>query len=75
MFYIRNKSMEDKKRPNQVELLLSEVIHSNEISEKKLSVMEDRLSVMEKIQVITIIVLSLVGGGTIFAILKLLALI
>ncbi|MEQ8881899.1 MAG: hypothetical protein RLQ12_19815 [Cyclobacteriaceae bacterium] len=67
--------MEDKKRPNQVELLLSEVIHSNEISEKKLSVMEDRLSVMEKIQVITIIVLSLVGGGTIFAILKLLALI
>ncbi|MEQ9221799.1 MAG: hypothetical protein RLO17_27330 [Cyclobacteriaceae bacterium] len=67
--------MEDKKRPNQVGLLLSEVIHSNEISEKKLSVMEDRLSVMEKIQVITIIVLSLVGGGTIFAILKLLALI
>ncbi len=37
--------------------------------------MEDRLSVMEKIQVITIIVLSLVGGGTIFAILKLLELI
>jgi len=30
---------------------------------------------MEKIQVITIIVLSLVGGGTIFAILKLLGLI
>jgi len=67
--------MEDNKRLNQVELLLSEVIHSNEISEKKLSVMEDRLSVMEKIQVITIIVLSLVGGGTIFAILKLLELI
>ena len=67
--------MEDNNNPNQIKLLLCKVIHSNEISEKKLSVMEDRLSVMEKIQVITIIVLSLVGGGTIFAILKLLELI
>lgn len=37
--------------------------------------MEQSISVMEKIQVITIVVLSLVGGGTIIAILKLLSLI
>lgn len=62
------RNMEEKNRINQIELLLAEVIHNNEISEK-------RLSVMEKLQVITIVVLSLVGGGTIFAILKLLELV
>ena len=69
--------MENKNRIDQLELILSELIHSNELSEKKLTLMNEdlsltksRVSSLEKVYVISTIVLSLVGGGVIFAVLK-----
>ena len=57
--------MQDSKRIDQLELILSELIHSNEISKK-------RLNAFEKLQLIIVPVLAITGGGTLFAILKLL---
>lgn len=57
--------MQDSKRIDQLELILSELVHSNEISEK-------RLNAFEKLQLIIVPVLAITGGGTLFAILKLL---
>ena len=69
--------MENKNRIDQLESILSELIHSNELSEKKLTLMNEdlsltksRVSSLEKVYVISTIVLSLVGGGVIFAVLK-----
>ncbi len=69
--------MENKNRIDHLELILSELIHSNELSEKKitlinedLSLTKSRVSSLEKLYVISTIVLSLVGGGVIFAVLK-----
>lgn len=71
--------MDEKQRVNQLELLLSELIHTNELSEKRLAVTEERLSmteerlsVLERLQLFFIPVLVLIGGGTLFAIFKLL---
>ncbi len=69
--------MENKNRIDHLKLVLSELIHSNELSEKKLTLMNEDLSItksrvssLEKVYVISTIVLSLVGGGVIFAVLK-----
>lgn len=56
-------TMEDPKRINQWELILTELIHSNEIAEK-------RLNRSEQLQYIMFPVLSLIGAGTLFAIIK-----
>ncbi|MBV6643384.1 MAG: hypothetical protein KI791_21870 [Cyclobacteriaceae bacterium] len=69
--------MGNKNRIDQLALILSELIHSNKLSEKKLTLMNEdlsltksRVSSLEKVYVISTIVLSLVGGGVIFAVLK-----
>ncbi len=69
--------MGNKNRIDQLELILSELIHSNELSEKKITLMNEdlsltksRVSSLEKLYIISTIVLSLVGGGVIFAVLK-----
>tara|TARA_B100000989_G_C19438038_1_gene426011 strand:- start:348 stop:572 length:225 start_codon:yes stop_codon:yes gene_type:complete len=69
--------MENKNRIDHLKLVLSELIHSNVLSEKKLTLMNEHLSLtksrvssLEKVYVISTIVLSLVGGGVIFAVLK-----
>ena len=64
--------MNEKKRVDQLELLLSELIHSNAIAEKRNDIAEKRLNAIEKLQYITIPVLALTGAGTLFAIVKLL---
>ena len=73
--------MEDKERFNQLELILSELVHSNELSEVKIQQNEQmirqnekRISSVEKFYIIVSVVMVLTGGGTLFAILKLLEL-
>lgn len=69
--------MGNKNQIDQLALILSELIHSNKLSEKKLTLMNEDLSLtkssvssLEKVYVISTIVHSLVGGGVIFAVLK-----
>jgi len=64
--------MEDKKRITQMELVLAELIHSNELSEQRLNRSEDRLGALEKLQYISIPFMIIIGGGTLFAIFRLL---
>lgn len=64
--------MDEKEPVRQLEVLLSEIKHANELGEKRLTIMKGRLSVMERLQLFFIPVLVLIGGGTLFAIFKLL---
>lgn len=64
--------MDEKEPVRQLEVLLSEIKHANELGEKRLTIMKGRLSVMERLQFFFIPVLVLIGGGTLFAIFKLL---
>lgn len=63
--------MQDRERVNQLEVILSELIHSNEISERRIYISEKRLEALEKLQYIVIPVLTITGAGTLFGILKL----
>ena len=67
--------MEDRERINQMELVLAELIHSNELSEQRLSNSKGRLGALEKLQYISITFMVIIGGGTLFAIFRLLEII
>lgn len=73
--------MKDQERLNQLELLLAELVHSNELSEMKIQQNEQmirqnekRIGSIEKFYSIVSVIMVLTGGGTLFAILKLLEL-